>query len=311
MKVKASRLRINSIVAAAGIVLVSFFCVAHADGVLIESKDFKITGIDLEARLQRIPEEDRPSVLASKKRIASLLEGLLVNRSLAQQAREAGLDKEPLFRKEMELVEEGMLTHIWLNRQVAELKLPDFESRARELYRIDEKKYEIPAQVHASHILVDTKSRSKEEALALAAEIHKKLLQGASFEEVAETSSDDPSAKDNKGDLGFFEATRMVKPFSNAAFAMSKPGEISEPVYTQFGYHIIKFHEMKQARLQPFEEVKKGIISDLASKYQQEYRQSLVNKVRADPALKLNTEEVDKYYVDQEAILKREAAAAK
>lgn len=304
-------MRINWKVTVAGLVMPCIFYAAHADEILLESPRVKITGADLEARLQRIPEENRSEVLGSKARIATLLGDLLVNRTLAKQAREAGLDKNPLFRKELELQEEGFIAMKWLDKQVDALKLPSFDARAKELYRLDEKKYEIPAQVHASHILIDTKNRSKGDALERAKEIRGKLLQGGSFEALAEELSDDPSAKKNRGDLGFFEAARMVVPFSKAAFAMSKPGEISEPVYTQFGYHIIKFHELKPAKMRAFEEVKDEIILDLQSKYRQEYRQSLINKIKADPSLKLNEKEVDKYYVDLDALLKQDPAAVK
>lgn len=305
------KLRINWIVAAAGLAMTGFVCTAQADNVLVETSKIKIMGTDLEARVQRIPEEHRAEVLGSKARIAKLLEDLLVNRTLAQQARDAGLDKTPLFRKQVQLQEENLLATIWLENQVKELKLPNFDARARELYRINEKQYEIPAQVHASHILVDTKDRTKEEALERIKEIRGKLQQGASFEALAEEFSDDPSAKRNKGDLGFFEAARMVKPFSSAAFAMSKPGEISEPVYTQFGYHLIRFHELKPAKLRPFEEVRGEIIHDLTNKYQQEHRSSLIGKAKTDPSLKLNEAEIDKYYVDLETILEQDPNVVK
>lgn len=304
-------MRINWIVIMTGLIMPCILSVANADDVLVESSRVKITSSDFEARLQRIPEENRTEIRGSKAKIAKMLEDLLVNRDLAQQARNEGLDKTPQFRKQVELQEDSMLSKVWLDKQVDALKLPSFDARARELYRINVKQYEIPAQVHASHILVDAKSRSKDEALARVREIREKLLQGASFEESAEEFSDDPSAKNNKGDLGFFEATRMVKPFSDTAFAMSKPGEISEPVYTQFGYHIIKFHELKSAILKPFEEVKSEIIDGLRNQYRQEYRQSLVNKVKYDPSLKLHEEEINKFIVDTDAILKQGSAAGK
>lgn len=296
--------------AVAGLLMSCFFCSAHADAVLVESAHVKITGADLEARLQRIPEENRAEVLGSKTRIAKLLEDLLVNRVIAQQARDAGLGKTPLFRKQMELQEDLLLSKEWLDKQVDGLKLPNFDARARELYRLKEKEYEIPAQVHASHILVDTGSRSKDDALARAKEVREKLAQGASFEAVAAEFSDDPSVKNNKGDMGFFEAKRMVKPFSDAAFAMSKPGEISEPVLTQFGYHVIQFHELKPARVRPFEEVKGEIIDGLRNQYRQEHRQNLMSKAKADPSLKLHEEEVNKYYVDLEAAVRKQNAGA-
>lgn len=304
-------MRINWRTTVAGLAMTCFFCVAHADAVLVESARVKVTGADLEARLQRIPEENRVEVLGSKARIAKLLEDLLVNRILAQQARDAGLGNTPLFRKQMELQEDLLLSKEWLEKQVDALKLPSFDARARELYRLKEKQYEIPAQAHVSHILVDSNIRSKEEALTRAKEIREKLSKGASFEVAAEEFSDDPSAKKNKGDLGFFEASKMVKPFSDVAFAMSKPGEISEPVFTQFGYHVIKFHELKPSRMRPFEEVKGEIVDGLRNQYRQEYRQSLIDKAKADPSLKLHEVEINKFYVDLEAIQKQSAGAEK
>lgn len=304
-------MRINRIVTMAGLIMPCILCVAHADDVIVKSSQFEITSSDFEARLQRIPEDYRAEIRGSKAKISKMLEELLVNRGLAQHARNEGLDKTPQFRKQVELQEDSMLSMVWLDKQVDALKLPSFDERAKELYLLDEKKYEIPAKVHASHILVDAKSRSKQEALARAREIREKLLQGASFEAMAEEFSDDPSAKKNKGDLAFFEATKMVKPFSDAAFAMSKPGEISEPVYTNYGYHLIKLHELKPARLKPFEEVKGEIINGMRDRYRQEYRQSMINEIKTDPSLKLNVEEIDKFYVDLEAILKQSSAAEK
>ncbi len=100
----------------------------------------------------------------------------------------------------------------------------------------------------ASHILVaykgamraaETTTRSKEEAKKRAEEIAAKARKGEDFGKLADENSDDPSVKINHGALGKFPRDRMVKPFADATFAM-KPGEISVPVETPFGYHIIK-----------------------------------------------------------------------
>ncbi|MFH1312122.1 MAG: peptidylprolyl isomerase [Candidatus Eisenbacteria bacterium] len=102
-----------------------------------------------------------------------------------------------------------------------------------------------PGNIRASHILVSyagvertTATRTKEEADALIKDLKKKLDAGESFEELATTYSDCPSAE-NQGDLGFFRKGQMVKPFENAAFAL-EPGKVSDIVETKFGYHIIK-----------------------------------------------------------------------
>ncbi|MBV9745003.1 MAG: peptidyl-prolyl cis-trans isomerase, partial [Acidobacteriia bacterium] len=82
------------------------------------------------------------------------------------------------------------------------------------------------------------------EALAKAQEIRKKLADGADFAQLASTESDDTGSKTRGGDLNFFRHGQMVPPFEQAAFSM-KVGEISEPVKSQFGYHIIKVEARK------------------------------------------------------------------
>lgn len=274
--------------------------------VLLESDQVKITSLDFEAELERIPAEHREEFLSSKARISKLLENMLIYKTQAAQARKAGIDNEPLMKKRLELAAEKLLGQEQADRSVASLELPDFEPRARELYKINAEKYTLPEKVRASHILVDSKNRTDEGALKRIQDVRAKALAGQPFDALAQEYSDDPSAKSNKGDLGFFEAGKMVRPFSDAAFALSKPGEISEPVKTQFGYHIILFHEKQASKLQPFDEVKAEIVEGLRKKYLADYRLDLAAKITADPSLKLHEEAVDRYHVNVDY----EAAAA-
>jgi parvulin-like peptidyl-prolyl isomerase len=102
-----------------------------------------------------------------------------------------------------------------------------------------------PGNIRASHILISYQgaegteaTRSREEAQQLVVNLSAKIAAGGNFEELAQTYSDCPSAK-NEGDLGFFKKGQMVKRFEDAAFALA-PGQISGIVETKFGYHIIK-----------------------------------------------------------------------
>ncbi len=79
---------------------------------------------------------------------------------------------------------------------------------------------------------------------------------GVPFENLVAEYSDDPSAANNKGDLGFFTAGRMVKPFEEAAFALREAGDVSETVQTQFGYHVIRLVGKQGERMRSFDEVK-------------------------------------------------------
>ncbi|RFC32845.1 MAG: peptidyl-prolyl cis-trans isomerase C [Candidatus Nitrotoga sp. SPKER] len=279
-------------------------CTAPAlsvEQVLIESETVRITNQDFEADLMRIPQEHRPEVLASKARIAKLLENLLVTKTLAAQARSAGIDREPEMNKQIEFAADKLLAQEQINRITKTLTLPNFDVRARELYQIDIERYTVPTKVHVSHILVDTKKRTPEEALQRIKQVRDQLVGGKKFEELALEYSDDPSVKGNKGDLGFFEEGKMVKPFSDTAFAMNSPGDISEPVKTTFGYHIIQLHEKKPKLMRSFEEVSEKIIQGEREKYLNEYRKTLVGGILSDPSLKLNEEAVNRFWTNPDA----------
>jgi parvulin-like peptidyl-prolyl isomerase len=110
--------------------------------------------------------------------------------------------------------------------EVSDAKVKDYYNAHKAEFR----------SVKASHILVATEDEAKA--------VKKRLKKDRDFAAVAKEVSTDPSAKQNGGDLGFFTKDQMVKPFADKAFAM-KVNEISDPVKSEFGYHIIKVHEIK------------------------------------------------------------------
>jgi peptidyl-prolyl cis-trans isomerase C len=116
-------------------------------------------------------------------------------------------------------------------------------------------------EVHARHILVET----EDEAKAVAEELKK----GADFAELAKKKSKDPGASDG-GDLGFFTKDQMVPEFSTVAFAL-EPGKISDPVKSQFGWHIIKVEEKRNRKAPEFEQVKAQIETYVTRKAQADY----------------------------------------
>ena len=263
--------------------------------VLIESEKVRITNLDFEASLMYIPTEHRAAVLTSKARIAKLLENLLINKTLAAQARSAKVDREPLMDRQIELAADKLLAQEQINRITKAIELPNFDARARELYQVDIEKYTVPAKARVSHILVDTKNRTPEAALQRINQAREQAVGGKKFEELALEYSDDPSVKSNNGDLGFFEEGKMVKPFSDAAFALKAPGNISEPVKTIFGFHVILLHEKKPKLVRSFDDVKEIIIQGERDKYINEYRSKLFAGILTDPSLKLNEEAVDRF----------------
>ncbi|WP_291272719.1 peptidyl-prolyl cis-trans isomerase [Geothrix sp.] len=113
----------------------------------------------------------------------------------------------------------------------------------------------------ARHILFKAEGDAQmQEATAKAQLLRERLVKGQDFGKAAEELSEDPSAKGNGGDLGWFNAARMVKPFSDAAAAL-KPGEISQPVRTQYGVHLIKLEGRREKR---FDDVKAELAQEIS-----------------------------------------------
>ena len=265
---------------------------AGEDTVLVSWRDLRLTQSDYEAALQGIPEVDRFTFQLNLRRITELLNALLINRTLAAEARELGLDKDPVIRKEMDLAAERVLASRRLDAFEKSLKIPDLTATAEERYRVKPEESMVPEQVHVSHVLVAAKGRSDEEARARAEEVRRKALAGSDFAGLATEFSDDPSAKD--GDLGTFARGRMVKPFENAAFALEKPGDISPPVKSPFGYHVIKLHQKLPAWRRSFDQVKAGWIEDLAKKYVTTEKNRYVESITSDKSILLNTAAIEK-----------------
>lgn len=147
------------------------------------------------------------------------------------------------------------------NLLAAEGKAALTDEAMKKVYDDAVKQIEGEQEVHARHILVET----EDEAKAIEAELKK----GADFAELAKKKSKDPGASDG-GDLGFFTKDQMVPEFSAVAFAL-EPGKISDPVKSQFGWHIIKVEEKRNRKAPDFEQVKSQIETYVTRKAQAEY----------------------------------------
>ncbi len=182
----------------------------------------------------------------------------LVNQELMYlDAKDQGFDKEETFVEEMKTVEENVLKQYAINKVLQNVTVTDED--LKKFYDEHKEFYQKGESVTASHILVETEEEAKDII---------KELEEISFEEGAQKYSSCPS-KDMGGNLGNFEKGSMVPEFEEVAFSM-EVGNISEPVETQFGYHIIKLIEKNEAGTMEFEEVKPQIMQQVTAMKQQE-----------------------------------------
>lgn len=183
----------------------------------------------------------------------------LVNQQLLYlEAKENKLDETEEFKLLEEETKENLLKNYALNKLIANENVTEEEIKKH--YDDNKSQYQKEESVKAKHILVDSENEAKEAI--------KEIEDGSSFEEVAKKYSKCPS-KESGGNLGEFTRGKMVPEFEEAAFAMEE-GSLSEPVKSEFGYHVIQLDEKVPAGVSSFEEVRNQINEQLLRLKQQE-----------------------------------------
>jgi peptidyl-prolyl cis-trans isomerase C len=221
---------------------------AKVNGTEITEEDVKVATEDLEPNL--------PPQLEGKARESYVLDFLIDGELVAAKAKTDKLDQTPEFTKKLAYQREKLLMETLL-AQIAKTAATDAALQAA--YEEAKKAQKPETEVHARHILVP------EEAEAKAA--LKRVKGGEDFAKVAKEVSKDPGAEG--GDLGWFTKARMVPEFADAAFKL-EPGQISEPVKSPFGWHVIKLEEKRQTTFPAYDEVKDQVVRYVVQKAQGE-----------------------------------------
>lgn len=253
------------------------------ENVLMFGGDIKVERVDLDALLSDGPVNAQKDVLNSKKKVLQLLRQTFLIRALAEEYKKQGLDDNELFRAKLRRQQERML-YIERLQQIDDQPIPDFEQAAREQYIGNPDAYTIPERADARHILISTTDRlvdhhERDEALEIAKQVKAKLDAGERFEDLVPIFSEDPRSKDNQGTLGIIKRTADAKPVVKAAFNLEKPGDISEIVESQFGFHIVKLIKKFPPRKQNYEQVKPGIIENLTKDFVTKRREAYFDKL--------------------------------
>lgn len=236
---------------------------AGNETVLAKAGNMKITVADLNRIIGYYTPEEQEAFQRNPVNKLRLLKKLLDESILADDARKLGIDKEPGVKEQIAILTDNQLASELLKREVAD-KVHVSDKDARIYYTLHEEDYTIPATVRVRHILVKVEKgadeKTRDAAKEKAESLLKKIKAGEDFGKLAEQFSDDTGSKAKGGDLGFISRRGLDKTFADAALSL-KPGEVSGIVKTKFGYDIIKCEEEKPAKLVPFEEVRKDIIS--------------------------------------------------
>ena len=259
-----------------------------ADEVLVRHGDVSVTVRDVEAeRLARSGPFDLQRPTADPGATASLINDLYRRKVLVNYARQNTLDQLDWIRAKVQRAEEEALAGAVLELRRADLlrQMPDMEARAMEIYQADPGAFAVPEQLRVAHILLRSRPDRCGDALEQAVEQLKiRVDKGESFEALAQTLSEDEQTAATGGVVPVFGRGVMAPAFEEAAFALTTAGEVSEPVTTPYGVHLIRLLDRQQGREKSFEEVK----APLVSKLQLEWVQSALDHWRkelVDPRL--------------------------
>ncbi|MDA8082942.1 MAG: peptidylprolyl isomerase [Nitrospiraceae bacterium] len=193
-----------------------------------------------------------------------ILERMIQVLAVADMAKKKGLDKDPAIQTQVEYFTKEILAQEMLKTIGNDIAVTDKD--IDQYYKAHLEDFKVPEMVHARHILIRfEKAPSEAEALISngkakekAESILARIRAGEDFAKLAEEYSDDNGSKAKGGDLGFFPRGKMVPAFENAAFSL-KPGQVSDLIETNYGYHIIKVEERQPAGVPPLEKVKEAV----------------------------------------------------
>jgi peptidyl-prolyl cis-trans isomerase C len=246
--------------------------VARVNGKPITEADMSLAEAEIGNDLGSIPPEQRRRVL---------VEYIIENQLFAEAADGDRLGSGPAFDARMKYWQRRALRDTYFDRTVRETVT---EADARKLYDSQLAAAKPQEEVRARHILVESEEQAKE--------IFEKIAHGEDFARMAKQFSKDPGSKEDGGDLGYFTRGQMVPVFEETAFKLKK-GDVSQPVRSQFGWHLIKVEDRRQRGAPPFEQIKDRIMAAMIHRKAQEVAQSLRDKAKLeflDPAIRAEVE---------------------
>ena len=228
----------------------------------------EITNLDVQGAIQGL-DPFQAQQFQTEEGQKYVLDDLINQELLYMYAKDDKIDQDEEFRTEMKRVEENVLKQYVINKILTSVKLTEEEKKA--FFEAQKQSFSKPETASAKHILVDSEEKAND--------ILGKINAGeVSFEDAAKEHSTCPS-KDAGGDLGTFGRGQMVPEFENAVFNMNN-GEVSGPVKTQFGYHLIKLENKNESSIPEYDEVAEEVGKTLLFQKQGEVYQQKLNEVK-------------------------------
>jgi len=284
---------------------------ADPNDVLAWNAEATMTRGDYENELKRLPAEQRGVFGTNPKRVEALLNKIFLHKVLAAQARARGLDKDP----EIQALPPYEQQEALVVKRVAQIEADagaEYDARgeqnmaiAREDYLARRETYRDPETFEVSDILFAIDKRGQKGALDAARETRVKLMSGFDFAAMGKSVSDNPETRAHGGrlpKLTIEDMRKIDRSYAQAVSALTKPGEISQPVETEKGYHLIRLDAHNPSRQLTMDEALERITAYNRLNYIEKRRDAILTAIRGDPTIKVNQAAIDSLvvYVDPE-----------
>jgi peptidyl-prolyl cis-trans isomerase C len=240
-----------------------------------------ITKADLDREIKNLPEFAQ-KLFAGSGGQEKFLDELIKKELLYQEALKKGLDKDSDYQKKVEDFRKLTLIGQLLDKEI-EAKSKVSDEDVKDYYEKHKDELTSVSQIKASHILVKTEDEAKK--------LLERIQKGEDFAALAKKYSIDAGTAKNGGDLGYFSSGQMVPEFESAALKMKK-GEVSPPVRTKFGYHIIKVADKKMGKPLEFEKIKGAIAQRVAAERQKDFFDSYIENLKKTYKVEINKDAV-------------------
>ncbi len=268
--------------------------------VLVDGPEVDLTLGELRMALRTAPEDVLKLLLVQPRKVREVMDSTYMAKVAATRARKKGLDKDPVVAAQIWKFTNNILAEAEIaDVQAKMVDNANYEAAAKELYIAEKDRLKVPESFVASHILLSAETDEVDESvLERANALRKQIVEGKlDFKAAAKQYSKDTGSAKAGGSLGSFNRGRMVQPFEEALLAL-KPGEISAPVKTRFGYHLILLEEHRPAHTKPFSEVKDALVQKAKNKVAHEIKVDYWLKVKNDPEARVN-EDAFKAFTDR------------
>jgi peptidyl-prolyl cis-trans isomerase C len=203
-----------------------------------------------------------------------IISKLISSELVIQEAQKSGIDKKPDYIAKEELTRRELLVNVYIQDYLKNHPVSEADTKAAyEKFKTElgDKEY------NARHILLGSEAEAKD--------VIAQLNKGGDFSKIAKEKSKDPGSKDKAGDLGWFSLSGMVKPFGDAVAKLQKGNITSDPVQTQFGWHVIKLDDVREMKAPPYDKVKESLQKQLS----QRQLEKMLTDLRAKATIVDNT----------------------